>query len=433
MKELLKRYMPLFMVKWLRIIYDFIISCFRTIQYTYLSLICYRRYKSILKKLRNKEKIKVAFFAIHSSVWKYDYLYRLMVEHSKFEPIIVVCPAVNYGMDNMLSEMDKCYNMFHSRGYNVVRTYISETHEYLDVKKEINPDIIFYTNPYKGLIDDRYYITNFLHTLTCYVPYSACICSIDSQYKKEMHYLVWRFFVENPVSYKLACRLMLNCGRNTLPVGYPLMDETLSPNYVPSDVWKHNQKIKIIWAPHHSFDANCGIHFSNFFEVSDVMVDIAQRYVHDIQIAFKPHPLLYAKLLEVWGKEKTDTYFNQWATMENTQYEPNEYLDLFMSSDAMIFDSVSFIYEYLFTRNRSLFIYGKGVDEQLNEFGKEALSCHQLAYSIKDIYVFIESLLKGDPDPLLTKKESYYQSNILPMNASTASEAILNEIVNQTK
>jgi hypothetical protein len=396
-------------------------------------LIQEKRHKSNLKKLRGKKTIKVAFFAIHSSVWKYDYLYHLMCEHPLFDPVIVVCPAVNYGEENMLREMDKCFNMFVSRGYNVIRTYDKESNEYLDIKKNVNPDVIFYTNPYKGLIDDRYYITNFGDVLTCYAPYSACICSIKSQYEKELHYLVWRFFIENSLSKKLACQNMLNRGRNAQVVGYPLMDYILSDEYKPDNAWKHSQKVKIIWAPHHSFDADCCVHFSSFFDVSDTILELATKYRDCVQIAFKPHPLLYSKLLKVWGEKKTNDYYKEWDQLPNTQCEQNEYIDLFMTSDAMIFDSVSFIHEYLFTRKRSLFLYGDSVREQLNDFGIEALRCHQLATTTDDIYSFVNSLLNEEKDPLDEIKEEYYNKYILPSNAKTASESILNEIINQTR
>ena len=106
-------------------------------------------------RLRNIDIYTVAFFAIHASVWKYDYLYRLMEKHPKFNPIIVICPVVNFGFDNMLQVMEKCYERF-SSDYNCIKAYDKESHSYIDVRESINPDIIFYTNPYKGLIDDRY-------------------------------------------------------------------------------------------------------------------------------------------------------------------------------------------------------------------------------------------------------------------------------------
>lgn len=429
MKSLLKKFLPepilQYLIKLLILKHRLYVK--------YLILTQNLRHKRAIKRLQNKERIKVAFFAIHSSVWKYDHLYRLMIEDPLFDPIIIVCPAVNYGMENMLMEMDRCYNMLHSKNYNVIRSYNIETQKYLNIKKEINPDIIFYTNPYRGLIDNRYYITNFPNVLTCYIPYSACICNVDTQYKKELHYLVWKFFVENPLSYRLACQLMPNKGINTIPIGYPLMDKIWESNYKPINVWKHRQRVKIIWAPHHSIDPECDIHFSNFFAISNAMIEIAKRFNKDIQIAFKPHPLLYAKLLQVWGKKKTDQYYKKWCSMPNTQYEDGEYIDLFMTSDAMIFDSVSFIHEYLFTLKKSLFIYGEGIKEQLNDFGLQALNCHQLGHTVEDIYHFVDSLLLSYEDPKQKEKELYYQTNVKPMNAQTASQAILNEIINHIK
>lgn len=432
MKEFLKNNIPSFLLPLLRLIRHPLYSL-SMIHEKYLVKVQPRRYENIAKKLQHKEKIKVAFFAIHSSVWKYDYLYRMMCEHPRFEPIIVVCPVVNYGFENMLLEMDRCYEMFKQKGYNVVRTYDVSTKTYMDVKRSINPDVVFYTNPYRGLIDDRYYITNFLDRLTCYAPYSASICSISTQFNKLMHLLAWNFFLENELSYKIACKEMPNHAKNAVVVGYPSLDIMLEKSHTPKNVWKHSQKYKIIWAPHHSFDAECGIHFSNFFQVSDKIWEIAERYKDKVQFAFKPHPLLYVKLLKVWGEEKTKDYYRRWAEGVNTQYEDGEYIDLFMTSDAMVFDSVSFIHEYLFTKKKSLFIYGENIEKQLNEFGIEALHCHQIGYNISDIDRFISDVVEEKPDMLYEAKESYYKKNIIPANTELASQNILNAILESLK
>lgn len=429
MKEYLKNNLPSSLFSIFRFLRHPIYSIGKVYE-SYLIKVQPRRYEKIVERLRDKEKIKVAFFAIHSSVWKYDSLYQLMCKHPKFEPIVVVCPVVNYGFDNMLVEMVKCYDMFKEKGYNVVRTYDVAAKKYMDVKKEINPDIIFYTNPYKGLIDDRYYITNFLDRLTCYVPYSASICSISTQFNKPLHLFVWHFFLENDLSYKIAREEMPNSAINAIPIGYPSLDVMLTGIYFPKKgVWKHNQKYKIIWAPHHSFDLECGIHFSNFFQVSDKMLEMAEKYKDIVQFAFKPHPLLYVKLLKVWGEDKTRGYYQQWNTGVNTQYEDSEYIDLFMTSDAMIFDSVSFIHEYLFTKKKSLFIHGNNIEEQLNKFGIEALHCHQIGYTIDDIGAFVDGVIKETPDSLSVIKEKYFEENILPTNSNLASQNIMNVIL----
>lgn len=223
---------------------------------------------------------------------------------------------------------------------------------------------------------------------------------------------------------------MPNDAINAIPIGYPSLDAMLTESYSPKkDVWKNNQKYKVIWAPHHSFDSECGIHFSNFFEVSDKMLEIAEKYKDVVQFAFKPHPLLYVKLLKVWGEYKTKAYYQQWANGVNTQYEDGEYIDLFMTSDAMIFDSVSFIHEYLFTKKKSLFIYGNDIEKQLNKFGIEALNCHQIGYTIDDIGFFVEGVIKEIPDCLYSIKEAYFKRNILPFDSKLASLNIINAIL----
>ena len=87
------------------------------------------------------------------------------------------------------------------------------------------------------------------------------------------------------------------------------------------------------------------------------MLDLAQQYKGKIQIAFKPHPILKQKLYlhPEWGQKKTDKYYQTWQNSENTQLESEDYIDLFLTSDAMINSSVSFTAEYLFTGNPGLF------------------------------------------------------------------------------
>ena len=245
MKAIIKRYIPPIILNYLRELY------IRYLIYTQP-----RRHRKALKRLQRKDKIKVAFFATHSSVWKYDYLYRLMVKHSRFEPIIVVCPVVNYGMENMLQEMDKCYNMFHSRKYNVIRSYNVDTQEYLDVKTEINPDIIFYTNPYKGVIDDRYYISKFLDKLTCYAPYGYAMSNNENVlFNLPFHNLLWKVFYETDIHKELAQQYAINAGVNVVTSGYLLFDEFNFHKQQCKYIKSSNKKI-IIWAPHHTIEDN---------------------------------------------------------------------------------------------------------------------------------------------------------------------------------
>ena len=391
-----------------------------------------QRHLETIKRLQGKEKIKVAFFAIHSSVWKYDYLYRLMVEHPKFDPIIVVCPVVNYGMENMLQEMDKCYNMFHLRKYNVIRSYNVDTQEYLDVKKEINPDIIFYTNPYKGLIDDRYYITNYPDTLTCYVSYNyGNSCLYDMFHNLPMHNLVWRLYAETESHQAYSQKYAYNKGENVVVTGYPGVDVFMDNSYMPCDIWKikdTNLK-RIIWAPHHTIGENEVISYSCFIKYATYMLDMAKKYQDNIQIAFKPHPILRAKLNLCWGEEKTTQYYDAWNDLPNGMLVDADYVDLFLTSDAMIHDSGSFITEYLYTNN-PVMRTDNGIDlsKEFNSFALECLSVYYHGKNEEDIENFIRDVITGH-DPLKDKRTEFFNQRLLPPNNKLASLNILDDIL----
>jgi CDP-glycerol glycerophosphotransferase (TagB/SpsB family) len=387
-----------------------------------------KKHRNAIARIRKKDKIKVVFFALHSSVWKYDKLYTKLRDHPNFEPLILVCPVTNYGKENMIREMDQCYTMLKNMDYNVIPAYDKENDKYVNVKNSIKPDIIFYTNPYRGLIDDRYYITKFSNILTCYVPYSSMVIDSERQFDKPLTNLLWKSFVENDYSSEMSRMLMKNRGQNVAISGFPSLDVLLDKSYCPKQVWKHGQKIKIIWAPHHTIEGSESITFSNFINFSKIMVDLSKKYVNEIQIAFKPHPLLYIKLLNLWGKERTDNYYNLWDTLPNTQLEKGEYIDLFLTSDAMIFDSCSFLNEYLYTQKPSVFLTNDVVKSQLNKYGLDAFECHQQAHTEDHLIKFIESLIHGYPDPLIDAKRRYYEKYIAMFEIQSASDRIISEI-----
>ena len=129
---------------------------------------------------------------------------------------------------------------------------------------------------------------------------------------------------------------------------------------------------------------------------AELMITIAKKYSDKIQIAFKPHPHLFRELCEhkEWGETKTRDYYNQWANMENTQLETGEFIDLFMTSDAMIHDSGSFCVEYHYSGNPVMYVadnFEKQV-EAMADFGKLAMQQHYVGKTEEDIVDFIEKL-----------------------------------------
>ena len=108
---------------------------------------------------------------------------------------------------------------------------------------------------------------------------------------------------------------MPNKACNCLCTGLPMTDIYMQ---VSSDnPWKPQEKPKkqIIYAPHHTISSQEWLHFSTFLTYSDTMLLLAKKYSDKVQFAFKPHPALRGKLEYMWGKEKTDNYYQEWATV----------------------------------------------------------------------------------------------------------------------
>ena len=163
------------------------------------------------------------------------------------------------------------------------------------------------------------------------------------------------------------------------------------------------------------------------------MLELAIRYVEQIQIAFKPHPRLLTELYNHpdWGKEKADAYYRQWAEMPNTQLETGEYIDLFMNSDAMIHDCGSFTAEYLYTQRPVMFYTHdrKAVEKQLNELGMAALDAHYIGGSADDIESFIKDVVIGENDPKVSARKAVYDKYLLPPNGRSTAENIYHDLL----
>lgn len=420
-KNFLRWILPIFLYEELRGVYLKI-----------MSKQMYVNHKRALKKIRKKGKIKVAFFIYHESIWKFEELYKMMVKDVRFDPIVVICPYTTYGEETMLCHMNKAYKYFKDKEYNVVKTLDEKSGNWLNVKDEIQPDIVFFAVCWKITKSD-YFITNYGEILSCYVPYTFVISYLNQAYfNGEMQNCVWKFFLETHIHKKLSQEYSQNKSVNTLVSGYPGMDKLLRKDYQPVDVWKiKDQRIKrIVWSPHHTIpDKGDHLDFSTFFKYYNFLFDVAEKYEGQIQIAFKPHPILRSKLSlkEVWGKEKTDKYYQKWSQLPNGQLNEGDYIDLFATSDGMINDSSAFVIEYLFTNKPQMFLVNDDREsDRFNEAGKTALSKLYLGKCEKDIDDFLKNIIIKGHDLMRNERILFFNSVVKPPNNVTASENIFN-------
>ena len=416
---------------------NYIYGWVKHFRYYYYILRAPQMHSKALRLAQQKKSLKCVFFVVHYQTWKYDDVYHIMSRSDRFDPIILVCPSVNYGREIMLMHLRDSYNFFAFNDYNVLNSYDETNDRYVDVEKEIGPDIIFYTNPYKGLIDERYYIDNFRNTLTVYVPY-AFNNNADHEFCQNLplHNLVWRYYSESDEHRDYSVKYSRCKGRNVVATGYPGIDPIINKKktYTYKD-WKLQDKTlkRIIWAPHHTIGNEGSVIYSCFLQYCDFMLEIAEKYKERAQFVFKPHPLLKDKLVFLWGKEKTDSYYSNWKFGVNTNLNDGDYVDLFLSSDAMIHDCGSFLIEYLYVNKPVMRTLNDiPLNDLYDTFALKCLDQYYFARNEKDIENFIQNVINGI-DPLKEQRTKFINEVLMPKGSPSQNivDDILDSIDNQ--
>ena len=221
---------------------------------------CQKNYKNKLKELKNKKPVKVIFLVRENQKWQYQTLYQLLEEDKNFEPLVLVSLLylVHKGKDKTRNNLEENYNFFKERNINV--DYAYKNGEYINLK-EFKPDIVFYDQPWDlPKIHNIPEVSNY--ALTCYAPYGCEILDCKSDYTQDFHKLLFKFFVGNNDCLERYESYKKHNSNNCIVTGYPKLDAYFEP-VRQKNIWKDENKFKIIYAPHHSFDkkraASCNI------------------------------------------------------------------------------------------------------------------------------------------------------------------------------
>lgn len=397
--------------------------------YNWLFFIFYRKIYVPFKveKVRKKEKIKVVFVLDELASWKTEDLYLKMLEHPRFTPSLLLLPE-----KHSQNAFDIFKDYLEKNHYNYTTMNPGET-----IKRKYKPDIIFYQKPYGDIIDNKYFYLHNLSSLFCYVAY--CFRNRCHPGANRIHFVkaVWQLYAENDRIVEELKPIMFDKASNMVVTGLPIMDELLKAKSFYEDPWKKCSNLKrIIYAPHHTIctenvRSNAPYDYSTFLEYADFMLELAEKYKKSVQWSFKPHPFLKMKLYKIWGKERTEAYYEKWQIMENCQLSEGEYKGLFKHSDAMIHDCGSFKLEYLYTGNPVMYLIKEDQEyDYPNWQTREALKLHYHAYSSEDIEKFIKDVI-GNNDPLKEERDVFVSKYLTPPNNKTACENIINAILGE--
>ena len=391
-----------------------------------------RKRRRLIEKIRGRGYANVVFIAPNPTMWRYQGIYDLMKQDPRFHVTILLTTFKDYSDAQNTQNIKALREYFDSKGvaYHDTTTWTPDKY---NIRDWLDPDIMFYPQPYSRCfgnpLDNRY----FKDKLVCFAPYGFGTVSQPWALNASFQNIAWKLFYETDVYRDAARKLAYNHGVNVEVVGNTNADEFLKPEH--NDPWKDNSHSmkKVIWAPHFTLTQGLKFNRSGFVWLHEIMLKLAHEYNDRIQFAFKPHPRLKSVLYELpdWGKERTDSYYQEWSRMPNTQLEESAFIDLFMNSDAMIHDCASFTVEYHYTRKPCLFTTHniQEIREPLNELGRAALDAHYQGNDEDDIRQFLEQTVLAGNDPKQGEREEFFRKYLLPPKGNTTAGNIYESIV----
>ena len=398
-----------------------------------------------VEAVRQKEVINVLFYIWHPSFWKVDSLFRLMLEHPRFNPAI--CPVAS--MDNpdpakRRETLEYTRRYFKEKGYPVLEidgigpvtgSFVFGGADMDKIRAAFAPDVIFVQAPYESV--PQAMAADMEHELYCYVPYCYRNSLQHFEYDNATQNKYWFNFVENRPMEDFIKSIMSNGGDNVCLTGYPPVDFFLFHELFGSETSAWNEQAapckRVIWAPHWNIADVSVLSAGIFPQVADRMLELARGYGGRLQFAFKPHPKLKAELYRhpEWGPARADAYYQAWADLPNGQLELGEYAELFAQSDALVHDSGSFIIEYMVTGKPCCFLHGKDatVLPDFNEMTAACHAAHYLADSLDELERFLQDVVAEGKDPKASERQACVQRYIQPPNNRPAAQNIIDALL----
>ncbi len=386
-----------------------------------------------IRKLRKQEKIIVGFIANYASSWIGDELYHLFRQSDKFEPYVFLIAnhAPGQSPEQIIEEYAKNLTYFQSRDLRVVQTMDTKTGiQYTWEQMGIKPQLCIWLTPWIALFRESFYLLNYsLDVLHTYIPYGMMVANNErktfpyDQYNQLLHNMTWKNFEETKNSVDMAEKYAFVGSRNAFYTGYPKMDAFYVKDLAEKDPWDelllragNSDAKKIIYAPHHTLAADEPVNFSTFASNYLYFLQLAEKFQKETVWVFKPHPQLVYKAVKEGvfaDAEEWNAYLQKWKNLKNAEVmEEGMYHNLFMRSDAMILDSVSFLAEYLYAHKPLLMLTRDG--QYFNDFGRELMKVHYHASGTdeKEIEAFVTDIVLDGNDKKKEIREDFFKQNL---------------------
>lgn len=402
------------------------------------SEIIQKRYAKLIEKIQHKyqnKKLKIVFLSSENPKWVYQSLYEEFEKNPKFDVQVLITVRESllkkkYKFLEYEKLARKNYNFFKEKEMNVAYAFDFKKKEYINLK-EFQPDIIFYEQPWE-LPEKQSIINTSKYALSFYCSYGSCITNGRNEYSEAFYRDVYTYFLDNDCIKNIL--IEHGCNEKSLVIsGQPKLDAYLKPINYSNIQWKTEGKKRVIWAPHHSFFDDSMLRFGTFNWNYKFFYNFAKNHP-EIEFILKPHPELKRQIVSngLMSISEMTEYFKMWENLPNAQiYEFGNYFDMFRTSDLLITDCNSFLYEYLPTKKPVIRLIGKNSAGH-NEFGQKIISGYYPVRNIEELESQLNLILNEEKDPLLSVREKIINENLIQPEGGVG-EFVKNYILNLLK
>lgn len=377
------------------------------------------RHAKVIQKLQDefqKRPLKVVFLNSENAKWAYQSLYEELAHNPRFDVLVLVTITRNLlQAEYAFIEYEKLardsYARFKENGINVAYAFDFKNKKYIDLKA-FEPDIIFYEQPWE-ISETQSIKETSKYALAFYCHYGTCITNGENLLMPEFYRDLSAYFVDNDDVIKDL--LEHGCQKEQLVLcGQPKLDAYLKP-VNPSNIgWKSKNKKRVIYAPHHSFSEKSVLKLGTFDWNYAFFLDLATKNP-DIEFILKPHPELKRQIVEqkLMSIDEMTRYFKMWENLQNAQInEYNNYFDMFRTSDLLITDCNSFLYEYLPSKKPVIHLIGRHSVGH-NEYGQKIIAGYYPARNMDELQSQLDLVLFKGEDPLLTVREKIIEHDLI--------------------
>ena len=302
--------------------------------------------------------IRVAFLPLYTEAWdSLAEVYERMHKDERFEVRVFTIKRKLTG-DSDFHGQQEAHDYLASK--KVANTMLSSVEEL----KEFAPDYTFINYPWQRNYEEQYRAEQLIEfTKIAYVPYFLLpmvtepwdVGVAGHYYRQRSHQLASLIFTQDR-NTKRAFELTQRGGKYVKFTGSPKIDSMLKRARKVKKVAR--SRYRIVWAPHHSYGP-LWLNFGTFAQIHNEVLEFA-RIHQDVDIVFKPHPFLLGTMTDrgLMTQQQVDEWEAAWNALPNTTTNTDsDYVNLFVNSDMLLCDGISFLGEYpLITGRPAVFI-----------------------------------------------------------------------------